>query len=185
MKQRTLLAAALGAVMLSLAAHADFELSAPDGRRVLLKENGTWAYVETKDKNSGDAKDRKDGELLLLLERKIEAGKNCRFGLQLVNKLPYEVGSLVLHFSAHRANGVLYATESTGTQFGSLRPGNSQSRQVEFTGITCQDIARVQVVGGDRCTMGELHRFTDQSEHRGKCLARVTVVNSDVVRFDK
>jgi hypothetical protein len=189
MKQRVVVAAVsaffMAAVVFSQATRADFELTAPDGRRVLLKENGTWAYLETKEKDRGDAKDKKDGELLLLLDRKSESGKNCRFGLQLVNKMPYEVKSLVLHFAAYRQNGALYATESTGSQFGSLRPGNSQARQVEFAGITCNDIARVQVVGGDRCTMGELHRWSDQTEYRGKCLAQVTVVESNIVRFEK
>jgi hypothetical protein len=178
----------------SQAASADFELTAPDGRRVLLKDNGTWTYVEAKDKERAESKDnkdkkdssdRKDGALLLSLERKTELGRNCRFGVQLVNKLPYEVRSLVLHFSAYRGNGVLYATESTGSQFGSLKPGNTQMRQVEFAGINCSDITRVQVVGGDRCTMGDLHRWADQSEFKGKCLAQVTVVQSDLVRFDK
>ena len=165
--------------------HADFEVTAPDGRRVLLKDNGTWAYVETKDKAGTGDKAKTDGELLLLLERKIESGQNCRLTLQLVNKLPYEVASLVLHFSAYRPNGVLYATATPGSQFGSLRPGNSQVRQVEFQGIGCQDIARVQVGGGDRCTMGELHRWLDQDEYKGKCLARVRVVESNLLRFEK
>ena len=179
------------ALSFSQSASADFELTAPDGRRVLLKDNGTWTYVDAKQKDRADAKDakdakdKKDGELLLSLDRKSELGKNCRFGVQLVNKMPYEVKSLVLHFAAYRQNGALYATESTGSQFGSLRPGNSQSRQVEFAGITCNDIARVQVVGGDRCTMGDLHRWSDQSEYRGKCLAQVTVVESNIVRFEK
>ena len=57
-----------------------------------------------------------------------------------------------------------------------------QRREFEFTGIACQDIARVQVVGGDRCEMGDLHRFSDL---KGQCLERVRVVSSDLVRFDK
>jgi hypothetical protein len=165
------------------AAQADLEMTAPDGRRVLLKENGTWSYVDAKPKVAADEKS--DGELLLLLERKLEGGTTCRFGMQLVNKLPYEVQSIVLYFSAYRSDGVLYTTETTGSQFSALKPGNSQRREVEFRGIGCKEIARLQVSGGDRCTMGELHRWSDQIEVKGKCLARVKVVESNLVRFDK
>jgi hypothetical protein len=207
-------------------ARADIEAATPDGRRVLLRDNGTWTYVETrpreaaptdtkgkeasakdatakdatakdataKDATAKDAtakdvkqvKDRRqDGELLLLLDRKTELGTTCRFGLELVNKLQYEVTSLVLYFSAYRPEGVLYATETPGRQFGSLKPGNSQRRELEFRGIGCKEIARLQVSGGDRCTMGDLHRWSDSTEVKGQCLARVKVVESSVVKFEK
>jgi hypothetical protein len=180
----TIVMLALGATC-SIGASADFELTAPDGRKVLLKRDGTWSYIEGTAKPAAAKEKKVDGELLLLLSQKIDVGPNCTFGLQLVNKMPYEITSLVLYFSAYRPNGVLYATETTGSQFGSLKPGNSQLRQVHFQGIACQEIARVQVTGGDRCTMGELHRWLDQAEYAGKCLERVKVVESKVVRFEK
>jgi hypothetical protein len=202
-------------------ARADIEAATPDGRRVLLRDNGTWTYVETRPREAapteakgkeasakdtkakdGNAKDasakdasakdvkqakdgRQDGELLLLLDRKTELGTACRFGLELVNKLQYEVTSLVLYFSAYRPEGVLYATETPGRQFGSLKPGNSQRRELEFRGIGCKEIARLQVTGGDRCTMGDLHRWSDSTEVKGQCLARVKVVESSAVKFEK
>jgi hypothetical protein len=166
------------------AAFADFELTAPDGRRVLLKSDNTWQYVEGKDAPDAD-KRKAEGELVLLLERKTERDNSCRFRVQLANKLPYEVQNLVLHYSAYRANGVVYDTVSSGRAFGSLKPGDSQAREFEFYGLPCRDIARVQVVGGDRCAMGELHRWLDQTEHKGQCLAKVRVAESELVRFDK
>jgi len=200
-------AAAIVFLILSFSAwpalSAELEAVTPEGRHVLLRDNGTWVYIETKprdaqaqgakgqDSKPKDAKaqeaknDKKDGELLLLLDRKTELGSTCRFGLQLVNKMPYEVTSLVLSFSAYRPDGVLYATETPGSQFGSLKPGNVQRRELEFRGITCGDIARLQVSGGDRCTMGDLHRWSDIAEVKGQCLARVKVVESNLVRFDK
>jgi Protein of unknown function (DUF3157) len=165
------------------------ELTAPDGRKILLKSDGTWSYVDELKKDDNAKKPqvakKPEGELLLLLSRKIDRGLNCAYALQLVNKTPYEIQSLVLHFAAYRPNGVLYATETPGSQFSALKPGNSQTRQVEFQGIGCQDIVRVQVTGGDGCTMGDLHRWVDRSEYQGKCLERVKVVESNVVRFEK
>ncbi|HEV7393789.1 MAG TPA: hypothetical protein VGO08_19260 [Burkholderiales bacterium] len=161
---------------------ADFEVSGPDGRRILLQQNGTWRYVEAKDKDQG-ADDAKN--LLLVLERKVEREKSCRFAVRLTNNLPYEVQNIVPSYSAYRADGRIYDTVSAGSAFVSLKPGDTQAREFEFYGIPCRDIIRVQVVGGDRCNMGDLNRWSDQSESKGRCLARVRVEDSTLVRFDK
>src|SRR6476646_5718696 len=76
---------------------ADFELTGPDGRRILLQQNGTWRYVEAKDKDQG-ADDAKN--LLLVLERKVEREKSCRFAVRLTNNLPYDVQNIVPSYSA-------------------------------------------------------------------------------------
>ena len=163
----------------SSAAQADVELAAPDGRRILLKDNGTWLYVEAERTASTI---NKDGEAILVLERKVERGKGCRIAVRLENNLPYEIRSLVPYYSVYRANGVIYDTVSGPSSFTSLKPGDVQRREIDFVGISCQDIARVQVVGGDRCEMGELTKY---SATTGQCLERVRVVKSDLLRFDK
>jgi hypothetical protein len=53
---------------------------------------------------------------------------------------------------------------------------------VRFGGIGCADIARLQVQGGDRCDMGDLNKFSDA---KGECLARVRVLPSEVLPFEK
>ena len=166
----------------SCAVGADFEVAAPDGRRVLLRDDGTWQYVEATDKDQAEGKAKQEGEAVLTLVRRIERGTNCRFELQLVNNLPYEIRSLVPYYAAYRANGVLYDTVASGSSFAAMRPGDTLRREIEFVGIPCPDIVRVQVVGGDRCSMGDLDKFNTTS---GQCLARVRVVASDQVRFDK
>jgi hypothetical protein len=169
-------------VALAPAASADFEVTGPDGRRILLKDDGTWRYAEGADKAPSGEKAKDEGEALLQLERKVERGNGCRFSVQLVNNFPYEIRSFVPYFAAYRANGVVYVTVSSTSSFAVVRPGDKQSRDFEINGLSCPDIARIQVVGGDRCEMGDLHRFT---EGKGQCLARVRVVASDLVRFDK
>ena len=163
-------------------ARADFSGITPDGKRILLKDNGTWQYVEPADKAATESKTQDRGEAVLTLERKIERGGNCRFAVRLVNNFPYEIRSLVPYYAAYRADGVIYDTVSSGSSFAAMKPGDALSREFEFVGIPCRDIARVQVVGGDRCDMGELDKF---SSAKGACLARVRVVASDIVRFDK
>ena len=177
MAETALLVAGLA---VTLTVRAEVEVTTPAGRRILLKDNGTWEYVDVNKKDRTDGKEK--GEALLLLERKIDEGTRCRFQVRLTNSLNYEVRSLVLSYSAYRANGLVFDTVSAGVGFNTLKPGESQGREFAFTGIGCKDIARVQVVGGDRCEMDDLHRF---SAEKGQCLARVRVVASELVRFDK
>ena len=170
-----------GAVF-SHSAQADFEVAGPDGRRILLKDDGSWQRVPASDKNHTDDKPRMEGEAVLLLESKTDTGNGCRFATLLTNNFPYEISSLIPYYSVYRSNGVVYDTVSSNSGFTALRPGNNQRRDFLVTGIKCQEIERVQVVGGDRCVMGDLHKFSDGT---GLCLARVRVVRSDLVPFDK
>jgi len=166
----------LAAMMLSPVCMAEFEVTAPDGSRILLKDDGTWVRLDTKAADSST----ESGEAVLRLESKTELNVGCRYQLRLQNDFPYEIRSLVPAFNAFRANGVVYDIQSVN--FNTLRPGDAQTRQIQFVGIACKDIARLQVGGGDRCEMGELDRF---SNDKGLCLGKVRVVASDLVQFDK
>src|SRR4029453_3536903 len=169
---------------------ADIEVTGPDGRRILLKDDGTWRYVETKEKEASKekAKDKSEAkdkskekvQAVLRLERKTALGNSCRYGLRLDNNLPYEIRSLVPSFSASRQNGGV--CEKVLSAFQAIKPGDSQVREIDFRGIPCDEIARVHVQDGDRCVMGGLDRFSYET---GVCLERVRVVASDLVRFDK
>lgn len=184
----TYLGIALGLLALGscLPAQADMQLVAPDGRPVLLKDDGSWSYVDgktasgTNTKDTKDTKDTKVEQATLALESKTPFGPNCRVALTMTNRLPYEIVQIVPYFSAMRANGAMH--QSLGLGFQNVRPTDSKTRVVEFTGIACQDIARIQVVGGDRCEMGELTKF---SPDKGQCLARVRVIPSDVLTIEK
>ena len=173
-----------GAFGLTLAVAADFEVTGPDGRRILLKDDKTWQYVESKDKAGTESKrpdkPRIEGEAVLSLERRVDATGGCIFGLRLTNAFPHIIQSLFPTFSALRANGVIYDSVSAGFQ--AVKPGDSQNRDMQFRGIPCQEIAHVQVSGGDRCVMGDLDRF---SFDEGVCLSRVRIVPSTLVRFDR
>lgn len=188
MRRQPILAACLLVLMLLAAslqpAWADFELTDSKGRRILLKDNGTWSYVDAeaaiKEPVSGADAEKPEVQADLELMLWADAPGGCRFALVLSNNLPYEIGSLVPEFAAQRASGIVYASKLVG--FASLRPGNKQVRQVQFEGIGCNDIAKLRVLGGDRCEMGELNRFSDA---KGRCLALVRVVPSELLKFEK
>jgi hypothetical protein len=160
---------------------ADMVLSTPDGRKVELNDNGTWRYQDSADagsKSDGPTYQGPQADLQLL--RMIKRGTNCRLTFSFTNNLPYEVRHIVPYFSVSRANGVVHDTISAAFQ--SVRPSDKIERFADFSRITCADIARVQVTGGDRCEMDNLTKFTPE---KGQCLARVKVVPSDLVQFDK
>jgi hypothetical protein len=186
---------------------ADFELTAPDGRRVLLKDDGTWQYLDAdkgkdkgKEKEAARPKDAGKGkdadklaeadkskeppkpvpEALMRMQRKLDIGGSCHFLVQLENTLPFEIRSIVPAFSAYRPNGVVYQSVSMSFQW--VKPGDSQTKELVIRGLGCQEIVRIQVEGGDRCVMGDLDRF---SEPNGQCLSHIQVQTSDLVRFDK
>ena len=165
---------------LAHAALADFEATGPDGRRILLKDDGTWRYLDAGGKEPPKDKAGETGEAVLRLERRTEGSNSCRFAVQLVNNFPYEIRSFVPTFAAYRSNGVVYDNLASG--FLSIRPGASRSQEIQFRGIGCHEIARLQVSGGDRCVMGDLDRWAMPD---GACLKRVRVQESDLVRFDK
>lgn len=173
--------AAMAAMLLGVgAASADFSVTAPDGRRILLKDDGTWRYQDAGDSGKVEPKDPPQGEAVLRLERKIDRGIGCRLVFSLSNNLPFEIRHIVPYFTVFRPSGVVHETVSVAFQ--SIRSSDKVENIADFTRITCADVARVQVSGGDRCEMGELHKFSDA---KGQCLARIRVAPSDLTRFDK
>jgi len=166
------------------AARADVEVRGPDGQRILLKDDGTWRALDAKEPAgspaaaSAPAAPKQTADLHLL--RRVEIPGGCGFALALINNLPYEVRSLVPEFTVLRTGGVAYTSQVLG--FGPVKPGDIFQRDLRVLGIACQDITRLQVGGGDRCDMDDLNKFSDA---KGECLARVRVVPSEVITFDK
>lgn len=151
---------------------ADFEVKAPDGRTLLIKDDGTWRVVSTAKTEGPQAE--------LRLTGRNESPAGCTFAMTLTNTLPYEIGSIVPDFVVYRSSGVAYASQSVS--FVSIKPGDKFSREMRIEGLRCADVARVQVTRGDRCEMGDLNRFSDAN---GQCLARVRVEPSELVKFEK
>jgi hypothetical protein len=174
------------APLVAFGSAADVELTLPDGRRVLLKDDRTWRYADEpadakrKPADAKTADTKAEGEAVLNLEGKIDGNRTCRLQLRLVNNLPYEIRSIVPELTVYRQNDVAYDSVFTGFSF--IKPGDSQRRETRFNGIECKDIVRVRVGGADRCEMGDLDKF---SPGRGMCLARMRVAASEVLSFEK
>ena len=179
------LAACVFGLLAAPLAYADFELADAQGRRIVLKDDGTWRFADGKPASASagaaSAAASKDARLAQLeLTRRIDAPGNCSFEFTLTNALPYEIRNIVPDFTVLRANGVEYLTQNVGFEL--IRPGDLRRRQLRFDGISCAEIATLKVSGGDRCEMNDLNRF---SEGKGDCLARVRVLPSQLLKFEK
>ena len=170
------IAAALPSLLLAGLALADSEVVDSQGRRILLKDDGTWKVVEDGMTKPGKAEVRAE----LSLVRAAGTAGSCTLDLSLKNLFPYEIRTIVVNLSAIRADDVVYRSQLA--DFITIRPGDSRQRSVRFDGIACADVAKVRVSGGDRCEMGELNRFTDA---KGACLALVNVLPGGALKFEK
>jgi hypothetical protein len=189
-----LLATASLSMLLALGAmpaHADFEVKDAGGRRILLRDDGTWLYLDAKPAPgaaeapapaaSEPAEDKPPPPMAeLRVVGKNDTPSGCQFDLLLRNTLPYEIRSLVPEFGAIRPSGVTYTTQTAA--FISLKPGDELARSVRFNGIKCSEVEKVVVQGGDRCVMGDLERYGGA---KGACLARLKLLPTTLVRFEK
>lgn len=160
-------------------AAADFEVKAPDGRTLLIKDDGTWRVAGTP-AAAASAATYSGPQAELQLTGTSESSGSCVLALTMVNRLPYEIGDIVPDFVVYRGDGVALGSQSTS--FVAIKPGAQRQREIRFPDIRCSDIAKLKVERGDRCSMGELNRFSDAN---GQCLARVRLQGGGAVKFEK
>lgn len=142
------------------------------GKRVLLKDDGTWSYLEDPAADSRYAR---------LEVETLQGGNNyCRLGLRLTNDLADKITSIIFMFSAYVDQEVRYETVTKGFQH--LRPTNDLYNEITFNGISCDEIEYVRVHGADRCEIGELNKFTAA---KGQCLKLVEVAPSERIAIFK
>lgn len=149
------------------------KLVTPDGRRVLLKDDHTWEVIESE---QGD-----QATSAVISVANVHGLRNaCKIGLRLENNLGYNIKSLIPSFSAYNQNGILYETVSKA--FSSIKPTRKLYKQIQFIGITCEDISYIRVHGADHCSMGEMDKF---NEDEGECLGHIHVVGSELMKIIK
>ena len=145
----------------------------PDGRRVLLRDDHTWEVVEAEQGDSSAS--------AVISVANVSGLRNaCKVGLRLENNLGYNIKSLIPSFSAYNRDGVLFETVSKA--FSSIKPTRSQYKQIQFIGITCDNIGHVRVHGAGHCSMGEMDKF---NESEGECLSHIHVQASDLIKLIK
>ena len=164
----------LGALLSTpLMAHADLAATTEDGRKVVLRDSGVWEFV-TED---GEAKPK---VAPLVLEKFSEIPNGCRLGLRMSNDLEAQIRTLVLRFTAFKAGDIPFETVSRGYSF--LKPTTDQYQEIQFRGIACAEIDKVQVRAAHNCHVGELTKYSASED---RCLELVEVRPSELVTIFK
>jgi hypothetical protein len=163
---------ALALLLAAGAAGADTLATTVDGRQVLLREDGRWEYLQPDT--------RAERAALLSLENRAELARGCRLGLRLQNDLVAQIRTLVLRFTAFKGDGIPFETVSRGFSF--IKPTVSQYQEIDFRGITCDEISAVQVTAARNCHVGELTKYSASADD---CAALVEVIPSDILPFAK
>jgi hypothetical protein len=164
-------------VLLQLAmgtAGAALEAVTEDGRRVRLLDDRTWEFIDAEAAESPAAR------ITIKVTSKTDRQSKCIYGLRLQNDAQFPIQSLVPQFSAHVKSDVKYETVFVGFQ--RIKPTQNQYQELIFSRIQCSEITRIQVHGGDRCTMGELTKY---SRSKGECLKQVKILSSPLVTIAK
>jgi hypothetical protein len=162
---------------LLLAAHyafADMSAVTADGRKVLLRDNGTWTFAQPS--RGGDA----PSVATLALKNKTDLAGGCRLGLSLQNDLSAQIRSLVLRFTAYKDDRLAFETVSRG--FSNVKPTNSQYQEVRFRGIGCDAIRSVAVSAARSCHVGDLTKYSSTAK---RCLALIEVAPSNLLPIAK
>jgi len=155
-------------------ATADLTITAPDGRKILLRDDGTWTLLQ----DTADAEARRYATLIL--ENKIDLAGGCRLGLRMRNDLSEQIRTLVLRFTAYKGEQIPFDTVSRGYSY--IKPTASQYQEITFRGITCDEITLVEVLAARNCHVGDLTKYSAEAHH---CLNLVDVVTSEVLPIAK
>jgi hypothetical protein len=167
----------MGIIALLLAAQfaaAEVTITIPDGRRVILHDNGTWSVAEESDNG------KKRTYAVLTLEKKFDLAHGCKLGLRMQNDLSEQIRSLVLRFTAYKDGQIPFETVTRGYSY--IKPTNSQYQEISFRGISCDEISSVEVFAARNCHVGDLTKYTAEAHH---CLNLVDVRPSDVLPIAK
>lgn len=160
--------------LLATQAAADIEATTKDGRKVLLDDNGTWHYLLETDQEQAP----KMAELVLEHRQALPHG--CRLGLRMTNHMESQIRTLVLRFTAFKQGDIPFETVSRGYSF--IKPTTDQYQEIQFRGITCDEIDKVQVRAAHNCHVGELTKYSASEE---RCLELVDVKASELVTLFK
>ena len=117
-------------------------------------------------------------QAVLSLHKRYAYVDACKFGLTLTNNLPYKITNIAFRFAAY-TKGDVYQRYVTRNFF-ELDPTNHQYREINFSGITCDEISYMEVADPGRCALGDLTRFSSQP---GDCIRRVYIAGTPYVKL--
>lgn len=204
-----------GAACAADAGRKDFEVTGPDGRRILLKSDGRWQYVEPEraaaaaakkpvqkpaDAKAADGEDAAGEEKPQAEKDKLAAEKEKKDQGEAVLTLERKVdGSRSCTFALRLMNNLPYEVRSLIPEFRAYRTSDTVYDAVfgAFQFIRPGDSQRREIrFQGIGCPdivrlqvaggdRCEMGDLDRFSRSRGACLSHIRVVESELIRFDK
>lgn len=107
------------------------------------------------------------------LHSKSELSRGCRLGLCPKNNLSAQILTLVLRFIAYKDERIAFETVSRGYSY--IKPTNSQSQEISFRSIRCDEVRSVDMSAARNCHVGELTKYSASPQ---RCLEPIQVVPS-------
>lgn len=160
--------------LIAQATVADTTATTSDGREVILRDNGTWSFVQE------DTDQDAPRYATLTLEKRFDLSRGCRLGLRLQNDLAAQIRTLVLRFTAYKGEQIPFETVSRGYSY--IKPTTSQYQEISFRGIRCDEISAVAVSAARNCHVGELTKYSASAE---RCLELIEVTPSEQLPLAK
>ena len=151
----------------------EIEAKTDDGRRVVLKEDHTWDYIEISEGDPATS-------AVLTVMNIQEMQDACRLEFRLQNNLGYKISNLVPRFGVYNQDGILF--DSSSKSFTTIKPTKAEFAKVQFSGIGCHEITHIKVYDAARCKMGNIDQW---NEEEGQCLRLLYVEPSELINITK
>ena len=144
----------MGSALLSLmlmggAVMADQVLLLPDGQSVILKDDGTWAYIE----------ETITGALTLNFGKTLDQQGRCYAWPSLTNDTDRFIDGVVIEYSTHYDNGL---TIKSGSLIYSIigvgKRSTMQEYMTEYDTAKCSEVAYVQIDGVSKCKIDGIRK---------------------------
>ncbi len=144
----------MGGALLSLmfmggAAQADQVLLLPDGQSVILKDDGTWAYID----------ETITGALTLNFGKTLDQQGRCYAWPRLTNDTDKFIDGVVFEYSTHYDDGL---TIKSGSLIYSIiavgKRSTMQEYMTDYDTAKCSEVAYVQIDGISKCKIDGIQK---------------------------
>lgn len=117
-------------------------------------------------------------QAVLSLHKRYAYANACKLGLTLTNNLQYKITNISFGFTAHFKGDV--PDQYVVRNFFEIGPGAGEYREINFSGVTCDQVKFVEVTDPGRCAMGDLTRFASRP---GDCIRHVYLAKTPYVKL--
>jgi len=151
----------------------DLKAVTADGRRILLKSDHTWEFVEFQQGDPATS-------AVLTVTKVWDMQDACKIQFRLQNNLGYRIGAIVPRFAVQNMDGVVYVSPSIS--FNGILPTDRKHTEIQISGLGCHEISHLKLIDAARCRMGDIDQW---NEKEGECLSHIYLEPSQEINISK